>query len=205
MPVNRSILCAAVLAGALPGLAEAAAPTRLRMVDQGFEDTDPLRTSFRVLNHDLRQPSGFTQLFEDTQNPGTYVRVSGGLYQVSKNTKYIHTEDGIFVGISAGTVFYIGSMPEPPSWEQGSSPSATRQSFPLALPIRSTSQAREILTAQLVAPAAVRAADLEHAQRRAAIAATRSDSLAAQPGDIGDELTRVDRLRAISQRVLQGN
>lgn len=205
MLVTRSILCAAIVAGALPGIAEAAAPTRLRMVDQGYEDSDPLRTSFRVLNHDLRQPIGFSQLFEDTQNPGTYVRVSGGLYQVSKNTKYIHTEDGTFVGISAGTVFYIGTMPEPPSWDRGSSPSATRQSLPLALPIRSASQAREILTAQLVAPAAVRAADLEHDHHRATQANALHQDPAVQPGDIGDELTRADRLRAISQRVLQGN
>ena len=198
------ISCAAALAASLTSAAQGDVP-RLRMVDQFFEDLDPLRTSLRVLSHDLRQPTGFSQLFEDTTNPGTYVRVSGGIYQVSKNTKYLVTEDAVYVEVASGTVFYIGGMPEPPSWDRASAPSATRESLPLALPVRSTSQARAILTAQLVAPAAVRAADLEHAQHRATLASSLSDSPPAQPGDIGDELTRADRLRAISRRVLEGS
>lgn len=206
----RRCVAAILSAGALAGLpatgAFGDADPRLRMVDQLYEDTDLLRTSLRVLNHEMRQPQGFSQLYEDTANPGTYVRVSGAIYQVSKNTKYIHTEDATYVGIASGTVFYIGGMPDPPAWERQSSPS-NGVVHARALPLRRPTHAESVVTAQLAAPSALRAIDVEDAQRLsgAAHALTLDPSRTeASPDDIGVEWTRADRLRAITQRIVQG-
>jgi hypothetical protein len=208
MRVKVSSLCAVMVASALAGDALAGPPTRLRMIDQGYEDRDPLAISLRVLNRDLRDPQGFSQLFEDTANPGTYVRISGGTYLVSTQTEYAITEDDeIIAPTPGGAVYYIGGMPQPMSWEKPSDPGAPRgEAAPRALPVRRAPLAADVLLAQVAAPSAVRALDAERARRAVAMEIAAALVLEGLPDaqDLGEEEVRAARLREISERALRG-
>ena len=92
-------------------------------IDQGIADRDPLSTSLRHLQPDLRQDLGFEHLYVDPGDPGRFIRASGGMYAVSPRTDYVLTRQGVYAVVSPGTVFYIGAPPEhqakpvPPSGE----------------------------------------------------------------------------------------
>lgn len=122
--VRAAVCVAAVLAAG----AAAGAPQRtLARVDPNREDISPLRTSFRVLQPDLRAPSGFDQVYRvpgsttgvrvprgiERPQPDRFARVSGGLAAVFPASEYIQDRKGrVRTMIPAGTVFYIGGVPE---------------------------------------------------------------------------------------------
>ena len=184
----------------------AGAPDRLRRIDQGIADADLLAVSLRVMAPDLRAPAGFWQLYEDTENPGTYVRVNGATYAVMPYTEYaLDKDDNIITRIPAGTVFYLGGLPEP-IIEPNDDPSAPRGvSRPRGMTIRRAIPAQDILLARLAAPAGVRAIDDEIAR---ASAQRQMGTRAIEPptgtGDLSDEAVRSARLQEIAVRALKG-
>lgn len=169
------------------------------MIDQRYEDADQLAISLRVLNHDLRQPAGFSQLFEDTANPGTYVRISGAVYQVSRETEYRVDREGLYAPITAGTVFYIGGMPDaPPAPDQGASRNGLASASTSL--VRSVAAARTVMLAQLVTPQPARVAEMRTPKPDRAKMPL-DDPGAAQ--DMADEGTRAARLRAIAAKAAE--
>ena len=91
----------------------AAAQSVQTPVDQGIEDTDPLRRSLRVLPEDLRQPTGFGHAYRVQGDPNMFMRRDGGLTAVFPHSTYQRVPGGISADIPAGTTFYIGQAP----WE----------------------------------------------------------------------------------------
>jgi len=82
-------------------------------VDQGVEDTDPLRRSLRVLPDDLRRPTGFGRVYRVQGDPNLFMRRDGGLTAVFGQSSYQRVPGGIRADIPAGTTFFIGQTP----WE----------------------------------------------------------------------------------------
>lgn len=196
MRCARATLTFLAVALGASGVAWGGPPERLRMIDQRYEDADELAISLRVLNHDLRHPAGFSQLFEDTANPGTYVRISGALYQVSRETEYRVDREGLYAPIAAGTVFYIGEMPATAP-APGSGDSRSGLGSAATSLVRSVAAARTVMLAQLVTPQPARVAEMRAPKPDRA--KTPLDEPAA-PDDLADERTRAARLRAIAAR-----
>lgn len=86
-----------------------------RLVDQGWEDIDPLARSLFHARPDLRSATGFGDVFD--LGDGRFARVDGGLVAVFPRSTYVGTLDGLVPTIPPGTVFYIGT-PAPASAEQ---------------------------------------------------------------------------------------
>jgi hypothetical protein len=86
-------------------------PVELIPVEAGVEDSGALSSSFRSAPLDLRQDQSFERLYKVAGQDGVYVRKSGGLYAVFKNSKYIDTKFGSFPVVPAGTVYSIGEIP----------------------------------------------------------------------------------------------
>ncbi len=201
----RSAMCisaAAMLVGA--GSALAGPNERLRRIEQGVADSDTRAVSRRVMNPDLHEPAGFWQLYEDTENPGSYVRVNGATYAVMPYTEYAMDEDdNIITRVPAGTVFYLGGLPtiyHPPAPEPSRNVSTTR-----AMAIRYAVPTSDIMLAQLATRHGERAVDKEFArasdQRQRA---ARINDGATSPDDMSDERVRAARLWQISTTALHG-
>jgi hypothetical protein len=81
----------------------------LQPVDQSVEDTSPLSASLRETQVDLRQPSGFQQVYRVPGRDDLYMRISGGLIAVFPQSVYSRQRGGQRPLIPPGTMFYIGS------------------------------------------------------------------------------------------------
>lgn len=84
----------------------------VRPIDQGYEDTDALRTSIRVEPIDLRRPAGFGQVYRVPGDPTAFSRTDGAVTAVFDRGAYVRTPQGVMPDIPAGTVFYIGGLPQ---------------------------------------------------------------------------------------------
>lgn len=80
-----------------------------RLVDQGWEDIDPLGRSLFHARPDLRSATGFGDVFD--LGDGRFARVDGGLVAVFPRSTYGVAEEGLVPTIPPGTVFYIGTPP----------------------------------------------------------------------------------------------
>src|SRR6185503_15575203 len=77
--------------------------------DQTVEDVNPLSTSLRQMHSDLRQPTGFQNVYHVPGHDDLLMRVNGGIYAVFPESEYTVNRKGKTVPvIPAGTVFYIG-------------------------------------------------------------------------------------------------
>lgn len=77
-------------------------------------DLNLLSTSLRHMQQDLRQPSGFRDVFEVPGHPDLLMRVNGEVYAVFPRSEYALVQSGIMPLIPANTVFYIGAPPSIP-------------------------------------------------------------------------------------------
>ncbi len=112
-----------MIAATALSVAVAAQPTRsvgpaldlrsLERLDETRQDTGPLRTSLLQQSIDLRQPSGFDQVYRLPNANGTerLARINGGLAAVFPRSTYVTTGRGEFALVPPGTVFYIGAIP----------------------------------------------------------------------------------------------
>lgn len=98
------------------GMAPRAEPP-LEPVQQGTVDANPLAAPASVQPLDLRLPLGFDRVYRVVE-PGRsmlnqrYARSSGALTAVFPRSQYTPTRDGVVPEIPAGTVFYIGGLPD---------------------------------------------------------------------------------------------
>lgn len=107
----------------------------LRAVDQGVADQNVLSASARSMPIDLRQPTGFDQLFhltgpggrlearDSAPSNGLFFRFSGGLTASFPRSIYADAPGGLRPLIPPGTVFSIGQRP---AWGPGFNPLAPR-------------------------------------------------------------------------------
>lgn len=91
----------------------------LEPVQQGTVDANPLAAPASVQPLDLRLPSGFDRVFHVVEPWRSslnqrYARSSGALTAVFPRSQYTPTRDGVVPEIPAGTVFYIGGLPDNP-------------------------------------------------------------------------------------------
>ena len=127
-----------------------------KLVDQSVEDVDPLATSLRLLQPQLRQDTDFTLLYSDPRYPGWYYRRDGAITAFVPQGDYFATRDGIYSAIPAGTIFFIGDpspemLPDHPGQFQlvGSGPK--RPAIGLQSVQRATSVARATVATKGVA------------------------------------------------------
>jgi hypothetical protein len=123
----------AVVAAVVPCAPAVGQPAGAKLVEQGFGDVGPSRTSLRVEPLDLRQPLDFEQVYSlgrvrAFRSDEVFLRVSGGITAVFPRSVYVKNKDGTGPAIPPGTTFYIGKLPE----EFGAEP-APRAPSPLAL------------------------------------------------------------------------
>jgi len=89
----------------------------LEPVQQGTVDANPLAAPANVQPLDLRLPLGFDRVYRVVE-PGRsmlnqrYARSSGALTAVFPRSQYTPTRDGVIPEIPAGTIFYIGGLPD---------------------------------------------------------------------------------------------
>ncbi|MCC6970641.1 MAG: hypothetical protein IT434_10515 [Phycisphaerales bacterium] len=89
----------------------------LEPVPQGTVDANPLAAPANVQPLDLRLPLGFDRVFRVVE-PGRsmlnqrYARSSGAITAVFPRSQYTPTRDGVIPEIPAGTIFYIGGLPD---------------------------------------------------------------------------------------------
>lgn len=89
----------------------------LEPVQQGTVDANPLAAPANVQPLDLRLPLGFDRVYRVVE-PGRsmlnqrYARSSGALTAVFPRSQYTPTRDGVVPEIPAGTIFYIGGLPD---------------------------------------------------------------------------------------------
>ena len=100
-------------------------PVTFTRIDQTVADVDPLRVSFRYLSTDLRQPTGFRDVYriEGNQRPlsryglptgagnDLLARFDGAVTAVFPQSVYVPTREGVVPLIPPGTVFFIGGVP----------------------------------------------------------------------------------------------
>lgn len=98
-------------------------PSKYQVVESGTDDVSPLRVGSRILPTDLRVPTGFEKVYRipgaASGVPGIdhaddkFARISGAVTAVFPRSEYLKTRKGAtFAAIPAGTVFYIGGVPE---------------------------------------------------------------------------------------------
>ncbi len=88
----------------------------LRRVDAGVEDLGGLEAPARLIDKGLRQPNDWIGVYQIPQGTGTrfdgwFVRVHGGVYAVFPRSEYVPTQDGVYVPVPAGTLFFVGGIP----------------------------------------------------------------------------------------------
>lgn len=118
-----------------------------QLVDQSVEDVDPLATSLRFLQPQLRQDTDFTLLYSDPRYPGWYYRRDGAITAFVPQGDYYATRDGIVTAIPAGTIFFIGDpspemLPDHPSHSPFAEGASKRPAIGLQTVQRATSVAR---------------------------------------------------------------
>jgi hypothetical protein len=115
-------------------------PPGLTPVEQGVADVDPLSTSLRSLQVDLRIPAGFETVYhgarEDRfgQRSGFFARISGGITAVFPLSRYSIVPGGIEPEVPAGTVYYLGDPPQTWMPEQRE-PAGNRLDFSTPAPV----------------------------------------------------------------------
>lgn len=113
---------------ALPAHAQTSGTRGLQPVEPMVGDLGPLGVSQKILPRDMRQPTGFDRVYRvpgaatgvavapglaTAQGDAKFARKSGAITAVFGRSEYYRTDDGIATAIPAGTVYYIGKMPEP--------------------------------------------------------------------------------------------
>ncbi|MBL8763086.1 MAG: hypothetical protein JNM07_02310 [Phycisphaerae bacterium] len=96
-----------------------APPPRFERIDPGTQDLGPLSSSVRVLDTDLRLPSDFKQIYRIRQydalgrpvGADRFGRASGAVTAVFPRSVYTPTSRGLVTEIPAGTIWYIGDIP----------------------------------------------------------------------------------------------
>lgn len=107
LPVVALLSAALMVTGAV---ADDDDPTdELEPVDQGVADLTDLSVSLRVVNPMLREPSGFSRLYQVRGMADAYVRANGALYAVFPRSAYALSQSGQVPVVPAGTVFAIGA------------------------------------------------------------------------------------------------
>lgn len=89
--------------------------TPLVRVQQGVGDRGPLGRDLQVPFQDLRLPSGFDGVYrgQTAGGAGFHARIHGGITAVFPWSVYTQVAPGVEVAeVPAGTVFYIGGLPE---------------------------------------------------------------------------------------------
>lgn len=81
-------------------------------VEPAVGDTSILSTSLRVMEPGLQAPSGFSQVYRVPG--GQLMRGDGALFAVFPESNYVQFRGMDIPVIPAGTVFYIGGLPENP-------------------------------------------------------------------------------------------
>lgn len=101
----------------------------LRRVEEAFADRDPLASGFRQFNADLRQPAGFSDLYQ-VEGRELFVRRSGAVWAVFPRGRYVTHEGKTIPQVPPGTTFSIGM---PSSLRQEEPASALGQAAQLGL------------------------------------------------------------------------
>lgn len=204
------LLSAGALASVAIGLSTARGedPRGFVRVDPTRGDVNPLRASTRELQPDLRQPSGFDQVYRLTNPTGAagarsssdrfarnnYARINGGLTAVFPRSEYAQSDEGRLITlVPAGTTFYIGPVP-PSVWGAGGSPPTILASGqpPVASSAIDNAQFTRV-DSQVVSDG----------QPPAALAPGRSDADVTRTRSIlSDEGFRRDRVRQLLQRAV---
>lgn len=130
---SRAPMLAAILAAATaPPLSAQLPPShQFQRVQDRFDDLGPLGSSLRVFPHDLRRPFDFDQVYRVPRlqgQPDQFARVSGAITAVYPRGEYLRTKKGVRVQVPAGTIFYIGRLPEPSRY--GYRPGAQSETVP---------------------------------------------------------------------------
>jgi hypothetical protein len=86
-------------------------PVELIPIESGVEDRGTISESFRVQPLDLRLDTSFEKLYKVAGSEVIYVRKSGGLSAVFRNSEYAQTPLGEIPIVPAGTTYYIGELP----------------------------------------------------------------------------------------------
>lgn len=103
----------AVLCASAVGQVPPATTTPLQPIDQAVEDVSPLSASLRQMHVDLRQPTGFQQVYRVPGRDDLYMRIHGGVFAVFPQSVYARRgAAGPMPLIPAGTMFYIGPPTE---------------------------------------------------------------------------------------------
>lgn len=122
-PRSMSLIATHALTRVLPALvlsavgAAAMGEPPLEPIEQGTTDANPLAAPARVQPLDLRLPLGFDRIYRVVE-PGRsamnqrYARSSGAITAVFPRSQYTPTRDGVIPEIPAGTVFYLGGLPD---------------------------------------------------------------------------------------------
>jgi hypothetical protein len=82
----------------------------LRRVEEAFSDRDPLASSLRQIDVDLRQPAGFNALYQ-VEGKEVFIRRAGAVWAVFPRGRYTRHDGKTVVQAPAGMTFSIG----PPS------------------------------------------------------------------------------------------
>lgn len=135
---------------------------RMKPVDGGVADMGPLSGPGRALSPGLRQPSGFDRVYEvEIDGKKYFARQNGSTVAVFPRSAYSRVDGRTTTLVPAGTVFYLGGLPDnarPVSPEELSANYAGRPQN-LAVPV----QARD--TRQDLSAAAVSARGQNRNQR----------------------------------------
>jgi len=92
----------------------------LRRVEEEFSDRDPLASSLRQIDTDLREPAGFNALYQ-VEGKEIFVRRSGALWAVFPRGRYTRHDGKTIVQAPAGMTFSIGppsALLEPPNRDE---------------------------------------------------------------------------------------
>lgn len=117
---RNAVVGAITLVSVMGAIGMAPAPLReppLEPVQQGTVDANPLAAPASVQPLDLRLPLGFDRVYRVVE-PGRsmlnqrYARSSGAITAVFPRSQYTPTRDGVVPEIPAGTIFYIGGLPD---------------------------------------------------------------------------------------------
>lgn len=115
--MRRMVLVATVMGAG--GTAFAQPQPTLERVTPGIGDIGPSSVDTRVAPPDLRQPTGFEGVYRvGPPNPlGKFdarplVRISGATLAVFPRSAYMVTRGGVMPQIPAGTIFYLGRLPD---------------------------------------------------------------------------------------------
>lgn len=113
---QSTLACVALIA--MAGVAHAQVDPRsrgaesLQPVEAGSVDSSPLAGSMQIMPIDLRQPTGFDQVYRvDTGHGSAFARMDGGLRAVFPRSEYGLGPNGVEAQIPAGTTWVIGDTP----------------------------------------------------------------------------------------------